>query len=209
LSAPQIPILLPVIPVAHLDADPIPVKDEEEAEVLRYFGATDEPSDDKDKHDELSAKTIHIREGETGYSYNNLFGPYLKGATKIFVVDPYVRLEYQIRNFIAFAGIIDTSDGQVELKLTTSAEDAYQEKIQEQKFKEISASLAQHGILFTFEFDPNIHDRSIRMDNGWCIYPGRGLDIYQKPDSKYELSEIDQTKRKCRETDIIFQQAKG
>jgi len=203
------PNSIPVYPVAHLDADPIPVKDEEEAEVLRYFGATDETSDDKDKHDELSAKTIHIREGETGYSYSNLFGPYLKGATKIFVVDPYVRLEYQIRNFIVFAGIIDTSVGQVELKLTTSAEDAYQEKIQEQKLKEISASLAQHGIIFTFDFDPVIHDRSIRMDNGWCIYPGRGLDIYQKPDSKYELSEIDQTKRKCRETDIIFQQAKG
>jgi ATP-dependent Lon protease len=203
------PNSIPVTPLEHLDAVPIPVKDEEEAEVLRYFGAADEPSDDKDKHDELSAKTIHIREGETGYSYNNLFGPYLKGATKIFVVDPYVRLEYQIRNFIVFAGIIDTSVGQVELKLTTSAEDAYQEKIQEQKLKEISASLAQHGIIFTFDFDPVIHDRSIRMDNGWCIYPGRGLDIYQKPDSKYELSEIDQTKRKCRETDIIFQQAKG
>lgn len=203
------PNSIPVSQAAHLDADSIPVKDEEEAEVLRYFGASDEPSDDKDKHDELSAKTIHIREGETGYSYNNLFGPYLKGATKIFVVDPYVRLEYQIRNFILFAGIIDTSAGQVELKLTTSAEDAYQEKIQEQKLKEISASLAQHEIIFTFDFDPVIHDRSIRMDNGWCIYPGRGLDIYQKPDSKYELSEIDQTKRKCRETDIIFQQAKG
>ena len=201
------PNSMPVSPAAHLDADPIPVKDEEEAEVLRYFGAADEPSDDKDKHDELSAKTIHIREGETGYSYNNLFGPYLKGAKKIFVVDPYVRLEYQIRNFILFAGIIDTSAGQVELKLTTSAEDAYQEKIQEQKLKEISASLAQHGIIFTFDFDPVIHDRSIRMDNGWCIYPGRGLDIYQKPDSKYELSEIDQTKRKCRETDIVFQKA--
>lgn len=203
------PNSIPVTPVGHLDAVPIPVKDEEEAEVLRYFGAADEPSDDKDKHDELSAKTIHIREGDIGYSYNNLFGPYLKGATKIFVVDPYVRLEYQIRNFIVFAGIIDTSAGQVELKLTTSTEDAYQEKIQEQKLKEISASLAQHGIIFTFEFDPVIHDRSIRMDNGWCIYPGRGLDIYQKPDSKYELSEIDQTKRKCRETDIVFQQAKG
>jgi ATP-dependent Lon protease len=203
------PNSIPVTPVEHLDAVPIPVKDEEEAEVLRYFGAADEPSDDKDKHDELSAKTIHIREGDIGYSYNNLFGPYLKGATKIFVVDPYVRLEYQIRNFIVFAGIIDTSAGQVELKLTTSTEDAYQEKIQEQKLKEISASLAQHGIIFTFEFDPVIHDRSIRMDNGWCIYPGRGLDIYQKPDSKYELSEIDQTKRKCRETDIVFQQTKG
>lgn len=203
------PNSIPVSPAAHLDTVPIPVKDEEEAEVLRYFGVADDPSDDKNKYSELSAKTIHIREGETGYSYNNLFGPYLKGATKIFVVDPYVRLEYQIRNFIVFAGIIDTSAGQVELKLTTSAEDAYQEKIQEQKLKEISASLAQHGIIFTFDFDPVIHDRSIRMDNGWCIYPGRGLDIYQKPDSKYELSEIDQTKRKCRETDIIFQQAKG
>jgi len=183
--------------------------DEEEAEVLRYFGATDELLPKEEISPALTAKTIHIREGETGYSYQNLFGSYFKGAKKIYVVDPYVRLEYQIRNFIVFAGIIDTSAGQVELKLTTSAEDAYQEKIQEQKLKEISVSLAQHGILFSFDFDPVIHDRSIRLDNGWCIYPGRGLDIYQKPESKYELSEIDQTKRKCRETDIVFQQAKG
>lgn len=184
--------------------EPIAVADEEEAEVLRYFGAVEEPIVDKENIVELTPKTVHIHEGETGYSYQNLFGPYLKGAKKIYVVDPYVRMEYQIRNFILFAGIIDTSAGPVELKLTTSVDDAYLEKIQEQKFKEISTSLAQHGILFTFEFDPNIHDRSIRLDNGWCIYPGRGLDIYQKPESKYELSEIDQTKRKCRETDIIF-----
>ena len=78
------PNSIPVSPVAHLDADPIPVKDEEEAEVLRYFGATDETSDDKDKHDELSAKTIHIREGETGYSYNNLFGTLSQGRNEDF-----------------------------------------------------------------------------------------------------------------------------
>jgi ATP-dependent Lon protease len=184
-------------------------EDEDEAEVLRYFGATEEPAPKPENGSELTVKTIHIREGETGYSYQNLFGPYLRGAKKIYVTDPYVRLEYQLRNFIAFASILEAGTGQVELKLITSAEDAYQEKIQEQKLKEISTSLAQHGIIFTFEFDPVIHDRSIRMDNGWCIYPGRGLDFYQKPDSKYELSEIDQTKRKCRETDIIFQKAKG
>jgi len=199
------PNSIPVSSIFQPEPEPIPAKDEEEAEVLKYFGAVEEPSVEGENESELTAKTVHIREGETGFSYQNLFGPYFKGAKKIYVVDPYVRLEYQLRNFIAFAGIIDTTAGQVELKLTTSAEDAYQEKIQEQKFKEISASLAQHGIIFTFEFDPVIHDRSIRLDNGWCIYPGRGLDIYQKPDSKYELSEIDQTKRKCRETDIIFQ----
>lgn len=194
-----------VSPEPLSEPEPTPAAaDEEEAEVLRYFGAVDEPSVDQKNISELTTKTVHIHEGETGFSYQNLFGPYLKGAKKICVVDPYVRLEYQIRNFIVFAGIIDTSAGQVELKLTTSAEDAYQEKIQEQKFKEISVSLAQHGIIFTFEFDPVIHDRNIRADNGWTIYPGRGLDIYQKPESKYELSEIDQTIRKCRETDIVF-----
>jgi ATP-dependent Lon protease len=186
--------------------DPTPPVDDEEAEVLRYFGAIDAPTTKVEPISELAAKTVHIREGETGFSYQNLFGPYLKGATKIYVVDPFVRMEYQIRNFIVFAGMIDASSGQVELKLTTSVDDAYQEKVQEQKFNEISASLAQHGILFTFEFNPGIHDRSIRLDNGWNIYPGRGLDIFQKPESKYELSEIDQTKRRCRETDIIFQQ---
>jgi len=204
------PSTIPVPAVSQpVPEQPLVAADEEEAEVLRYFGATEKPAPRPENGSELTAKTLHIREGETGYSYQNLFGPYLRGAKKIYVTDPYVRLEYQLRNFIAFAGIIDTTDGQVELKLTTSAENAYQEKIQEQKFKEIGASLAQHGILFTFEFDPVIHDRSIQLDNGWCIYPGRGLDIFQKPDSKYELSEIDQTKRKCRETDIIFQQAKG
>lgn len=202
------PSSIPVPTVSQPVPEPPPaVADEDEAEVLRYFGATEEPALKPENGSELTAKTIHIREGETGYSYQNLFGPYLRGAKKICVTDPYVRLEYQLRNFITFAGIIDTTAGQVELKLFTSAEDAYQEKIQEQKFKEISASLAQHGIEFTFEFDPVIHDRSIKADNGWCIYPGRGLDFYQKPDSKYELSEIDQTKRKCRETDIIFQKA--
>jgi len=202
------PSSIPVPTVSQPVPEPPPVAaDEDEAEVLRYFGATEEPAPKLESGSELAAKTIHIREGDTGYSYQNLFGPYLKGAKRIYVTDPYVRLEYQLRNFIAFASILETGAGQVELKLITSAEDAYQEKIQEQKFKEISASLAQHGIEFTFEFDPVIHDRSIKADNGWCIYPGRGLDFYQKPDSRYELSEIDQTKRKCRETDIIFQEA--
>lgn len=197
-------------PTPPVSLEPVIPTDEEEAEVLQFFGEeVGEPLANEDQPTKLTAKTIHIREGETGYSYQNLFGPYLKGAKRIVVVDPYVRLEYQIRNFVAFAGILDTSTGPVELKLITASEDAYQEKVLEQKFTEIKASLAPHGIHFAFEFDPVIHDRKIWADNGWCIYPGRGLDIFQKPESKYELSEIDQTKRKCRETDIVFQRDEG
>lgn len=197
------------------DLDSKTQEEEEREESPEDFSAVEIPSlstpekSPLEENHALKPKTIHIREGETGYSYQNLFGPYLKGARRITLVDPYIRIEYQIRNFLAFASIIDTSAGEVDLHLITSAEDEEQQKEAEQKFNEISESLKKHGIHFTYQFDPVIHDRSIRCDNGWSIFPGRGLDIFQKPDSKYELSGIDQTKRRCRETDIVFQQEGG
>jgi len=125
------------------------------------------------------------------------------------VIDPFIRSDHQIRNFAAFANIIDTSVGKVELKLTTSAEDTYQELDLKEKYQGLRESLTQQGVDFTFEFSPAIHDRSIKSDHGWCIYPGRGLDIFQKSSSKYAVSEVDQTKKKCRETDIIIIQSEG
>lgn len=157
--------------------------------------------------DEPVAKTVHIQDGETGQSYQRLFGPYLKGARVIHVTDPYIRMEYQIRNFLIFTNVIDTSGGPVKLILTTAAENSYQEQTNAKKLDEIKDSLAQHGIEFSYEFNSAIHDRSIALDNGWRIIPGRGLDIFQKPASKYELSEIDQRKRKCRESEIIYLRA--
>lgn len=154
--------------------------------------------------EELQEKTIRIREGETGFSYKSLFGPYMRGASKIDLADPYIRLEFQIRNLLAFIGIIDTVEGPVELHLITGAEDEYQKRINGQKFDEIAASVQDHGITFTYEFSDTIHRRGIELDNGWRIIIDRGLDVFQKPDSKYELSELDQTKRKCRETEIVF-----
>lgn len=154
--------------------------------------------------EELQEKTIRIREGETGFSYKSLFGPYMRGASKIDLADPYIRLEFQIRNLLAFIGIIDTVEGPVALHLITGAEDEYQKRINGQKFDEIAASVQDHGITFTYEFSDTIHRRGIELDNGWRIIIDRGLDIFQKPDSKYELSELDQTKRKCRETEIVF-----
>ncbi len=177
--------------------------DKEEEEVLAFFGEKEDAS--LPPEDVLVSKTIQINEGDTGYSYENLFGAYIKGARKVYVTDPYVRMDYQIRNFMLFAGTLDTSAGPVELQLTTAAEDTYQQDVATKKFTDIAASLAKHGITFHFEFNPVIHDRSIRLDNGWNIYPGRGLDIFQKPESKFDMSEIDQTKRACRQTDIIFQ----
>jgi ATP-dependent Lon protease len=186
-----------------------PMAEEEREEVHAYLDSVNMNTEGPELMVDLKPKTIHIKEGDTGFSYKKLFGPYLQGAREVYIADPYVRFEYQIRNFISFAGILDTSNGKVKLKLATTAEDDYQEKVLTQKFQEIKTSLAQHNIAFFFEFNPALHDRSIKLDNGWNIYPGRGLDIYQKPESKYELSEIDQTKRKCKQTEIVFMKVGG
>jgi ATP-dependent Lon protease len=89
----------------------------------------------------------------------NLFCPYLKGARSIQIVDPYVRLEYQIRNLLTFIGIIDTSTGSVQLGLTTSAEDAYQEKEISKKLDEIKTSVIKHGVNLIYDFSTTVHRR--------------------------------------------------
>lgn len=155
-------------------------------------------------------KTLHIGEGETGHSYRSLFGPYLVGAKSISLTDPYIRLEFQVRNLLAFMGVVEEIvDGPVKLHLITSAEDSYQERTNADKFQEIAGSLARHGIVFTHEFSDTIHRRGIEIDNGWKIIMDRGLDIFQKPESRYELSEVDQAKKTCRDTEIVFLKITG
>jgi len=176
---------------------PITTEGNDEVEPVLSLGPAAAPP-------QLEERTLRIADGDTGYSYRSLFGPYLKGASAIILIDPYIRLEYQIRNLLSFIELIDTVDGPVSLNLVTSADDDYQQRINEGKFSEIASGLSEHGISFTYEFNNTTHRRGIELDNGWHIIIDRGLDIYQKPDSKYDLGYADQTKRKCRETEVVF-----
>ena len=42
-------------------------------------------------------------------------------------------------------------------------------------------SLLEMDVVLDVHLNPNLHDREIRIDNGWVIKIGRGLDFYQKP----------------------------
>jgi ATP-dependent Lon protease len=53
-----------------------------------------------------------------------------------------------------------------------------------------------------------IHDREVRIDNGWTVKIGRGLDFYQKPDGWFSIGVSDLGLRKCLETKVdIFKQS--
>ncbi|WP_236977688.1 BREX system Lon protease-like protein BrxL [Membranihabitans maritimus] len=151
-----------------------------------------------------------IRDNQTGVSYEGLFGDYLEGAEEITVVDPYVRLPYQLRNFMEFAQLISkrkSMDDEVKLHLVTSNNEDYIENARE-SFTQIADTIKPLGIFFTYEFDENIHDRSILLDNGWKIVLGRGLDIFQKTGGWFDIAEYDQTRRQCKACEITYMKMK-
>ena len=159
---------------------------------------------DHNNEGELTEKTIKIKDGEIGYSYETLFYPYLKSSKKIQITDPYIRHEYQFKNLVSFLNMLAPSEGYIEVDLITDSEDEFNRQEQERKLTEIQTDLVRYGINFEYVFNNKIHDRFIESDNGWRIKPGRGLDIFHKSDTRYGLSELDQKKRKCRETEIDF-----
>ena len=147
-----------------------------------------------------------IRDNQSGLSYDNLFGSYLLDATKIKLIDPYIRLPYQLRNFMEFVRLVSEKKDplkEVELHLVTTNSEDYIEGVKE-KFDQMTYSLESMGINFTYEFDEYIHDRSIEMDNGWKIVLGRGLDIYQKTGGYTDITDYIQERRLCKACEITF-----
>jgi len=148
--------------------------------------------------------TFDIEEGQKGISYAKLFSPYLSGAKSIKLVDPYIRYDYQIHNFVNFCECLTFAQGSREVNLTTSADSGQQENILSAKFDELKASLEQDHIVLNYSFEKNLHDRWIETNTGWRIILGRGLDIFQKPEGKFTLGFVDQAKRACKATTITY-----
>ncbi|MDA9316978.1 BREX system Lon protease-like protein BrxL [Polaribacter sp.] len=147
-----------------------------------------------------------IRDNQSGISYDNLFGSYLLDATKIKIIDPYIRLPYQLRNFMEFVRLVSEKKEplqEIELHLVTANSEDYIEGVKE-KFDQITYSLESMGINFTYEFNEFIHDRSINMNNGWKIVLGRGLDIYQKTGGFADITDYIQERRLCKACEITF-----
>jgi ATP-dependent helicase YprA (DUF1998 family) len=150
-----------------------------------------------------SVATAHIEEiedGQVGITYEKLFASRLAGAGRIRIVDPYVRLEYQVRNVEDFLNAIHVpSDCQVELITMYQKDDRFrlsEEAACRQRLDALKQRLARKRIQLSYSFDPQVHDRLIETDD-WQILLGRGLDMYYPP-------ERDGTDRRAKHCRIIF-----
>lgn len=151
-----------------------------------------------------------LSDNQTGISYRKLFAPYLKGATHIVLQDPYIRLHYQFRNLLEFCIMLANNkepDEEINLEVVSWNHEEY---LMDSKanFEELAASVSELGINLFYKLEHH-HDRYILADNGWKITFGRGLDIFEKTEGKYNVADIDQTKRKCRSCEVTYFRVEG
>ena len=75
-------------------------------------------------------------------------------------------------------------------------------KQQDEMLSELKQSLLKNNVLLNIEFSDSLHDREIRLDNGWVIKIGRGLDYFRAPEGRFSIGYCDYDLRKCYATTI-------
>ena len=152
--------------------------------------------------DELVEKHFTIMYGDVGHSYESILGPYVRGAKTVVIEDPYIRLQHQIQNFVRFCECVLKAGTVKKINLITGYDDNTQLADIAEKLEELKQSLLEMDVELEVKLNPNMHDREIRLDNGWVVKIGRGLDFYQKPSGWFEVGSNDLSLRKCLETKV-------
>ncbi len=152
---------------------------------------------------------VQIAENQKGVSFDSLFGPYIRGAKKIVITDPYIRMFFQVKNLMDFMETVAKfmeETNSVEVHLVT-VKDEFKGDQQDDFFQQIQKNCIRTGIKFTWEYDESgIHARHIVTDHGWKISLDRGLDVFQQYDMKdtFSLANRLQTHRSCKQFEVTY-----
>jgi ATP-dependent Lon protease len=151
----------------------------------------------------LTERHYTIQYGDTGHTYDSIFGPYLASAKAVTIEDPYIRQQHQIGNFVRFCEtVIKFAPTVRRLNLIAGYDDKTDLAMVNEKLDELKQSLLEADVALDIELKGKLHDREVRIDNGWIIKIGRGLDFYQKPEGWFSLGANDLSLRKCLETKV-------
>ncbi|XP_062505091.1 MIT domain-containing protein 1-like isoform X1 [Corticium candelabrum] len=147
---------------------------------------------------------IHITEDATGYSYVNLFSPYLDGSvTTVDIEDPYIRSTHQVYNFLRFCELLVATRSVKKISLITGLSEDYRSREQQMgQLNEIQQSLKSHAVELTISYSDTLHDREIRFSNGWTVKIGRGLDYFKPTKGRFAIGFCDFNLRLCHETTV-------
>jgi hypothetical protein len=151
---------------------------------------------------ELTEQHFTIHYGDTGHSYESIVLPYLRGARAVTIEDPYIRATHQVQNFVRFCEAVIKVPSVRNIVLITSYDETTNLQELTSRLDELKQSLLELDVALDVKVNENLHDREIRIDNGWTVKIGRGLDFFQKPDSWFGAGASDISLRRCLETKV-------
>ncbi|MCY4202965.1 MAG: hypothetical protein OXD38_10225 [Aestuariivita sp.] len=142
-----------------------------------------------------------FEENREGITFENLFAPWLKGASRIVVTDPYIRKFYQVQNMMDFLVMIllsKTSEDHIAVELVTTPNDYYTVRQTDSLNKIVASFQSATGIDFSWSYDDSktSHARHIVTDTRWKISLDRGLDIFQHFPAGDTLSLVNRLQRR-------------
>ncbi|GBM19259.1 MIT domain-containing protein 1 [Araneus ventricosus] len=149
---------------------------------------------------------IQIPNNGVGFSYESLFSKYLdKTVKRVEIEDPYIRNVHQTYNFLTFCELLVRFCSELRKIILTTGPNQQDHVNQRSRFDSIRNSLSSYSVELEIIYSDTLHDREIRLDNGWVVKVGRGLDIF-KSVNKFSIGFTDQNLRPCHETtvDIFF-----
>lgn len=165
-------------------------------------GDKDAPSAVEPAIPELKEQHYTITYDSTGHSYETIIVPYLAGAKSVVIEDPYIRATHQVQNFIRFCEAILKQPTVKKIQLITSYDENTNVQELAERLQDVKQSLLELDVELDIKVNENLHDREIRIDNGWTVKIGRGLDFFQKPDTWFSVGMNDLALRKCLETKV-------
>ena len=190
----------------QVGTDPLPLI--EAAPAMQ--GPASRPSNPVPMEPVLKEQHLVFHENQRGLSFDKLFSPYLVGAKRIIITDPYLRMFHQLRNLMELMETISKLQGvedEVGVHVVT-VEDEFNGERQTESLQKIADACTGVGIHFTWAYDTSgsKHDRDITTDTGWKIVLGRGLDVFQRFEltDAFSFSNRLQQHRQCKEFSVTF-----
>ena len=190
----------------QVGTDPLPLI--EAAPAMQ--GPASRPSNPVPMKPVLKEQHLVFHENQRGLSFDKLFSPYLAGAKRIIITDPYLRMFHQLRNLMELMETISKLQGpedEVVVHVVTVEDDSNGDR-QTESLQKIADACTGVGIQFSWAYDTSgtKHDRDITTDTGWKIVLGRGLDVFQRFElnDAFSFANRLQQHRQCKEFSVTF-----
>jgi ATP-dependent Lon protease len=173
-------------------------------------GPASRPSNPVPMEPVLKEQHLVFHENQRGLSFDKLFSPYLVGAKRIIITDPYLRMFHQLRNLMELMETISKLQGpedEVVVHVVTVEDDSNGDR-QTESLQKIADACTGVGIQFSWAYETSgtKHDRDITTDTGWKIVLGRGLDVFQRFElnDAFSFANRLQQHRQCKEFSVTF-----